>query len=371
MSLEVAHIVEPLRSLAVALDSVSPDPANVRLHPPRNLDAIKASLRRFGQRKPVVVNAATRVIEAGSGTWLAARDLSWPTIAAVFVEDDPTTAVGYMKALGFRPAGWRPIIHWSKEPRSRLVFEDYAVPNYYSTASIQGHMIESEPWPNQLPLDLLSWLLRPHPWQPCLRCGIVLDNESGTREMPAMWSAIHEAGSAGPPAEVLLPHVREPLDCQTPGDDKGPDAEQQGVHAHPQAGSSPREQGRLRDGAQAHYGSDAWPAAESQGSGAPPERNQGRQSTREPGADDGTAAPALALERAEADQVPALRGPDSARGTCGRCGGRLGRARVLDLFAGTGTTRVAAVGLGLDVVSVELAPEALAINRRRGAQTPL
>ena len=44
---------------------------------------------------------------------------------------------------------------------------------------------------------------------------------------------------------------------------------------------------------------------------------------------------------------------------------------VLDLFAGTGTTRVAAEGLGLTAVSVELAPEAIAINQQRPAPLTL
>jgi hypothetical protein len=33
----------------VALDAIHADPANARLHPERNLGAITASLRRFGQ----------------------------------------------------------------------------------------------------------------------------------------------------------------------------------------------------------------------------------------------------------------------------------------------------------------------------------
>ena len=33
----------------VAIKTLKPDPANVRQHPARNIDAIKASLQRFGQ----------------------------------------------------------------------------------------------------------------------------------------------------------------------------------------------------------------------------------------------------------------------------------------------------------------------------------
>lgn len=90
-----AYVVESLWPLVVEIDSVHPDPANVRLHSLRNLRAIKASLAKYRQRKPVVVNVHGRVIEAGSGTWEAAKELGWTHIAAVLVEDDPTTATGF------------------------------------------------------------------------------------------------------------------------------------------------------------------------------------------------------------------------------------------------------------------------------------
>jgi DNA modification methylase len=43
----------------------------------------------------------------------------------------------------------------------------------------------------------------------------------------------------------------------------------------------------------------------------------------------------------------------------------LGARTVLDLFAGTGTTRIAALEMGLSVVSVEMSREAIAIARTR------
>jgi ParB-like chromosome segregation protein Spo0J len=66
----------------VPVDSLSPDPANVRRHPERNLDTIKASLRRFGQQKPIVVDAKG-IVRAGNGTLEAAKALGWDKIAIV------------------------------------------------------------------------------------------------------------------------------------------------------------------------------------------------------------------------------------------------------------------------------------------------
>ena len=66
----------------VPLSAVAPDPANVRLHDDRNLDAIRGSLARFGQQKPIVVDSKG-VIRAGNGTYLAAKALGWETIDVV------------------------------------------------------------------------------------------------------------------------------------------------------------------------------------------------------------------------------------------------------------------------------------------------
>lgn len=66
----------------VALGSISPDPANTRKHSRRNLDAIKASLRRFGQQKPIVVDSRGTVL-AGNGTLAAATELGWTEIQIV------------------------------------------------------------------------------------------------------------------------------------------------------------------------------------------------------------------------------------------------------------------------------------------------
>ena len=64
---------------------LSLDPSNVRKHSRRNLDAIKASLRKFGQQKPIVVDAKGIVL-AGNGTLAAAQELGWTEIQIVRTE---------------------------------------------------------------------------------------------------------------------------------------------------------------------------------------------------------------------------------------------------------------------------------------------
>ena len=64
----------------VAIDTIFEDPNNARLHPKENLDTIKASLKRFGMRKPIVVSEQDNIIIAGNGTYRAAVGLGWKEI---------------------------------------------------------------------------------------------------------------------------------------------------------------------------------------------------------------------------------------------------------------------------------------------------
>src|SRR4051812_27005758 len=79
---------------SVEISSLSPDPANVRRHSERNLETIKASLRRFGQQKPIVVDAAG-VVRAGNGTLAAAVALGWSHIQIVRSNLTGSEAVSY------------------------------------------------------------------------------------------------------------------------------------------------------------------------------------------------------------------------------------------------------------------------------------
>ncbi len=71
-----------MKSETVPIDSLNFDPANVRKHGEQNLATIKASLNRFGQQKPIVVDA-NGVVRAGNGTLMAAKALGWKEIAVV------------------------------------------------------------------------------------------------------------------------------------------------------------------------------------------------------------------------------------------------------------------------------------------------
>jgi DNA modification methylase len=87
-----SNIAEPLRKLAIAIEELHPDPANARKHNQKNLDAIKASLHAYGQRKPIVVQRQGMIVRAGNGTLDAAKALGWTHLAAVVIDEDNATA---------------------------------------------------------------------------------------------------------------------------------------------------------------------------------------------------------------------------------------------------------------------------------------
>lgn len=89
-----ANIIEQLLPLAVPLDQLHPLPDNPRRG---DIAAVKRSYQKFGQRKPIVCKADGTVI-AGNHQLLAARELGWPHIAAVFVDDDELTAKAFALA---------------------------------------------------------------------------------------------------------------------------------------------------------------------------------------------------------------------------------------------------------------------------------
>jgi hypothetical protein len=70
------------------------DPANVRIHDERNIGAIKASLARFGQQKPIVVDKKG-VVRAGNGTLAAALALGWEWIECTTTTLEGAEATAY------------------------------------------------------------------------------------------------------------------------------------------------------------------------------------------------------------------------------------------------------------------------------------
>jgi len=73
----------------VPINSLVADPSNARRHDPKNIEAIKGSLKRFGQRKNIVVDQKG-VVRAGNGTLEAARQLGWTEITVSVMDGSET-----------------------------------------------------------------------------------------------------------------------------------------------------------------------------------------------------------------------------------------------------------------------------------------
>jgi ParB-like chromosome segregation protein Spo0J len=90
-----ATIIKGLHPLVVEIGTLTPDAENARSHDERNIESIAASLRRYRQRKPIVVQADGNRVRAGNGTLQAAKRLGWTHIAAVVVEENDVEAAAY------------------------------------------------------------------------------------------------------------------------------------------------------------------------------------------------------------------------------------------------------------------------------------
>lgn len=80
--------------IKVAVDKLVLDPNNARRHSMKNLEAIRGSLKKFGQQKPVVIDK-NNVVIAGNGTLVAARSLGLKELNCVRSELDTFNATAY------------------------------------------------------------------------------------------------------------------------------------------------------------------------------------------------------------------------------------------------------------------------------------
>lgn len=89
-----ARVVADLLPLLRDIEGMKLDSANARKHSQRSIDAIAASLVRFKQRKPIVIDSAG-VVRAGNGLVQAAKSLGWAQVAAVVIDESATDSTAY------------------------------------------------------------------------------------------------------------------------------------------------------------------------------------------------------------------------------------------------------------------------------------
>lgn len=89
------RIAPALQALVVPIASIELHPRNPRVG---DVEAIAASLRRFGQLRPILVQSSTRFVVAGNHLLRAAQALGWTQIAANVEDLDDSTSLAYLLA---------------------------------------------------------------------------------------------------------------------------------------------------------------------------------------------------------------------------------------------------------------------------------
>ncbi len=103
----------------VSLASLHNDPANARAHDDANLEAIRASLERFGQAEPLVVQAASGRVIGGNGRLVAMKRLGWTECDVVELEVDNLQAT----ALGIALNRTAELAEWDQPALAQLLVE--------------------------------------------------------------------------------------------------------------------------------------------------------------------------------------------------------------------------------------------------------
>lgn len=105
------HQLDDLDLRRVMIELLRPDPDNARTHSKANLNAIEASLRAHGQRKPIVVTSDMTVV-AGNGTLSVMTDrLGWDS---VWVSVFPGTAAE-ARAFGIADNRTGELAEWDEQ----------------------------------------------------------------------------------------------------------------------------------------------------------------------------------------------------------------------------------------------------------------
>lgn len=82
--------------MAAPLDSMVPNPRNPRVHPEDQLERLTASIRRFGQTRPILARRENRMIIAGHGVAEACRRAGLLEARVALWDVDQATADAFM-----------------------------------------------------------------------------------------------------------------------------------------------------------------------------------------------------------------------------------------------------------------------------------
>ena len=87
------EILPDLEQLLEPINTINPDPSNPRIT--KELDTLKLCIKRFGLRKPIVVNKKDNLIEAGHQTYRSLVELGATEIPVIWADDERLDAIGF------------------------------------------------------------------------------------------------------------------------------------------------------------------------------------------------------------------------------------------------------------------------------------
>ena len=143
-----------MKLLQLPIDSLHADPANARKHSQRNLDAVMSSLIRFGQQKPIVIDA-NNVVRAGNGTLSAAKALGWKEIGCVrsTLEASELTAYAIADNRTAELAEWDPdVLHAALGDLDEAGLKSLAFDDPAELAKILDRPLPTNDVPGEQPL---------------------------------------------------------------------------------------------------------------------------------------------------------------------------------------------------------------------------
>lgn len=130
MASHLSDLLKPIAELHL-------DPANARKHGDESIAALKASLARFGQQRPVLIDA-NNVAIAGNGVLQAARELGWTHIAAVQSDMHSVERTAY----GIADNRLAELSTWDHDVLRRIATE---LPPDLASVSLAGLNVEPTP----------------------------------------------------------------------------------------------------------------------------------------------------------------------------------------------------------------------------------
>lgn len=86
------------RETKAPIDSLIPNPKNDKVHPPAQIERIRASYRAFGQTRPILARKENRMLIAGHGVHAALKEEGATTIDVIMWDVDQHTADGMLEA---------------------------------------------------------------------------------------------------------------------------------------------------------------------------------------------------------------------------------------------------------------------------------